>query len=108
VGVLNSSLTILNMRFKKASLRSRGVLRAADVNRKSGNTKRVLKPKGIETGGKKEKALGKVTSALLYNINVNRTSLDHLLLGQKGRCRRECRVRPSISRVGKSGNGKLR
>ena len=29
----------------------------------------------------KEEALGKLTSASFYYFNVNRTSLDHLLLG---------------------------
>ncbi len=32
--------------------------------------------------GKKKEALRKLTSASLYFINVNRTSQDHLLLGE--------------------------
>jgi hypothetical protein len=31
--------------------------------------------------GRKKEALGELTSASFYCINVNRTSLDHLLLG---------------------------
>jgi hypothetical protein len=32
--------------------------------------------------GKRREALGNLTSASLYYVNVNRTSLDHLLLGK--------------------------
>jgi hypothetical protein len=41
-----------------------------------------VKSKGIRTGGTKREALGNLTSASLYYVNVNRTSLDHLLLGR--------------------------
>jgi hypothetical protein len=42
--------------------------------------------------GQKERGARQPHKRLLYCFNVNRTSLDHLLLGKKRRCRQECRV----------------
>ena len=41
-----------------------------------------VKSQEIQTGGTRREALGILTSASSYYFNVNRTSLDHLLLGK--------------------------
>jgi hypothetical protein len=41
-----------------------------------------VKSRGIRTGGTKERGAWQPRKRLLYCVNVNRTSLDHLLLGR--------------------------
>ena len=49
----------------------------------SNNTlNKFVKSRGIRTGGKKERGARQLHKRLLYCFNVNRTSLDHLLLGK--------------------------
>jgi hypothetical protein len=41
-----------------------------------------IKSQGIRKGGRKERGARQPHKRLLYYFNVNRTSLDHLLLGK--------------------------
>jgi hypothetical protein len=43
--------------------------------------------------GKGERRLLKIRKRLLYCVNVNRTSLDHLLLGKCADVDRNCRMK---------------
>ena len=48
----------------------------------SGKQNKFVKSRGIlQTGGTKERGAWQTHKRLLYCVNVNRTSLDHLLLG---------------------------
>jgi len=49
---------------------------------------------GLRGGWEKgERRLVKIHKRLLYCVNVNRTSLDHLLLGKRADVDRACRIR---------------